>query len=238
MKNTYSRKTQTEERKNIRKTYSFVILSIAIVTALLFYGIPLVVRYAGFITDIKQSSEPFTTDDSTPPAPPQLDITTEATNQKDVDINGNSEPGSTLILSLNSQKQEVLVNKEGRFSLHVNLNEGSNTLSAVSRDTAGNESSKTQTYNLTYDITPPSLEITKPDNNHVYYGSEGRQITIEGMTESGSRLSINQRTVVVENNGRFVYTTSLTEGENIFTLKSEDKAGNASESELKLTFNN
>ena len=44
------------------------------------------------------------------------------------------------------------------------------------------------------------------------------------------------RIVVVESDGSFAFTTTLSEGENQFTVKASDKAGNSTEAVLKLNF--
>ena len=220
----------------MRSAFFLVFLTIGLITVIFFFGIPLVVRYAGLVTDIKQSSSPVNSEDSTPPPPPRLDDITKATNQTSIDINGSSEPGSTIVIFLNGDSHEVLTNKSGRFSYTAKLLDGDNTLKAIARDQKGNESAKTKTYEIVHDNNSPNVEIILPADGTEFYGSRQRQINIEGATEPDAKITINERFVVVGNDGKFKYTTNLSEGENTFTIKVEDNAGNASEKSLTISY--
>jgi len=69
----YSRLASVEERKNIKKAYWYVILSILALVFLIFFGLPTLVKFAGFIGDVAKSDKPVEINDTTPPAPPQFD---------------------------------------------------------------------------------------------------------------------------------------------------------------------
>ncbi|MEJ2441808.1 MAG: hypothetical protein P8Y06_02730, partial [Patescibacteria group bacterium] len=69
-----------------------------------------------------------------------------------------------------------------------------------------------------------------------FYGAKERQITIEGVTEEGVSLTINDRVVAVDEDGGFAFSTTLGEGENNFNIKSADKAGNQTEMDFKVSF--
>jgi hypothetical protein len=232
----YSRLTKTEEKKNIRRAYFFGFLTIALIVVFIFLGLPAFAKFAGFLTDLRKSSEAPEVGDTTPPAPPRLEPLPEATNNLQVEIKGSTEPGATVVLTLNNKQQELLANKEGTFSYTFSLADGENTLSAIAFDSAGNESQKTKKYKITYDNDPPELAIVKPEDGSKFYGAKQRQIVIEGMTEEGASVNINERLVVVEADGSFSFATSLSEGENQFSIKASDKAGNTTEKSLTLHF--
>lgn len=232
----YSHRARTEEKKNIRKAFLLTILTVGLVAVILVFGIPLVVKYAGLITDIRKSSTPIEVDDTTPPPPPKIDPLPDFTNQTNIDINGSTEPGATVTISVNRNTTEILANKSGRFSSNVGLNDGDNTIFAYSKDAHGNESSKTENINIVFDNEPPDLSISSPENGSEFFGSRQRQMTISGSTEESSSVSINERFVVVAGDGSFNYTTTLSEGNNEFKIKAEDRAGNSTEQNLTVTF--
>ena len=236
MKRKYSRKLSTERRKNNRKIVTLSALSLTVIVILFLYGIPLVVRYTEFITNIRSSNTPFASNDQTPPSPPRLDLSSDYTNREEIDINGSSEPGSTVELRINNSQIEVLTNKEGRFSTTVTLTEGDNRIRAKARDAAGNESSSSDEINVIFDKTAPEVEITSPSDGSTYYGQTQKQITIQGNTESNARVTLNDRIVIVENDGTFRRQYTLSDGDNVLQIKVEDQAGNSTEIELKVIY--
>ena len=232
----YSRYKSIEKRKNLKRTLLYLFLTFGLIVALIFYGIPALVKISALVLDLKQQSEPITQDDITPPAPPKLFSLPDATNSSSVEIEGSSEAGSTVVFNLNGNITETLTNNEGRFYQTLNLKLGENMLILHAVDMSGNESQKSQTHRIIYDNTPPELEITSPDDGQEFFGSRQRQIQIEGNTDPGSRVTINNRVVIVDENGRFGLTTTLSEGENNFRVKSTDIAGNETEAELTVYY--
>lgn len=232
----YSRLSKLEEQKNVRSTAIFVILTIAALAAFFFFGLPTVIKFSAFLTDIRKSGEPVEKDDNTPPVLPRFDPLPEATNNNRVELIGRTEPGVTVTLFLNGTQEEILANNEGEFTYSFSLNKGNNRVSALAKDSAGNESQKSSVIVITFDNQPPEIEMTSPQDGTQYYGSKQRQVVIEGKTEEKAAVNINGRIVVVESDGSFAFTTTLSEGENQFTVKASDKAGNSTETVLKLNF--
>jgi hypothetical protein len=232
----YSRLRTTEERKNLRTAVVLGVLTVLLIGGIFVFGLPTVAKFAAFLTDLRKSGEPVEVNDATPPAPPRLDSLPEATNKTSVEVSGESEPGATVILVLNGESREVLADSQGSFRLTFELNDGKNTLSASAKDASGNESQKTDEFTLTFDDEEPSLNITSPSEGASFFGSKQRQIVIEGTTEAEASLTINDRFVLVEEDGSFAFATTLSDAENTFNLKSQDKAGNQTEKSLKVNF--
>lgn len=232
----YSRKQKVEEKKNVRKIVTFSIISVTLVALLLVFGIQLIVRYTDFISSLSNSNTPFSRNDQTPPTQPRIDLANEATNRETIDINGSSEPGSTVIIRNNNDEIEVLTNKEGRFSTSITLVKGANIIRAKARDAVGNESFLTNEITIVFDDEEPELEIIKPVDNAQFYGTTQKQLTVEGKTESNARVTINERVVVVDSTGHFAHQYSLSDGQNSFKIKVEDEAGNAIEKEIVVTY--
>jgi hypothetical protein len=232
----YSRLARTEEKKNIKRAILFGVLTIGIIIAFVFFGLPTVARFAGFLADLRKSGSPIEISDTTPPAPPMLERFPEYTKDQQLKISGKTEPGATVTLFLNTNDEEIIANKDGEFNYTFKLRKGENTISAKAKDAAGNESQESKIYEVVFDNESPDLEITSPEEGKEYYGSKERQITIEGLTEDGVSLTINNRIVAVEEDGSFTFLTTLDEGKNNFNIKSTDKAGNQAEMDFTVSF--
>ncbi len=232
----YSRLASVEEKRNIKNAILFVALTIATITLIFFVGIPLLGKFAAFVSDIGKSDKPITNNDSTPPAPPRFNQFPDFTNQKNINLSGNSEAGANVKITFNGDEQSSLADKDGNFSFAFDLNDGDNIFSAIAVDTAGNVSQKTKEYKITFDNKAPDLTINSPSDGAQFFGSKQRQVTIQGTTEVGSKITINDRIISVDGTGKFQYTTTLNDGENKFNLKSTDEAGNITEKDLVLNF--
>ena len=236
MRKNYSRLASVEERKNVRSAFLFVILTIVTIALLFFVGIPLLGKFTAFISDLAKSNKEISGGDTTPPAPPRFNTFPEFTNNVRVTISGNVEAGVTVKVAFNGREQEGLSDKDGNFSFDFPLNDQNNNFSGIAIDGAGNMSHRTKDYKITFDNKVPELTIDKPADGAQFFGSKQKQVTIEGKTDAGTEVSINDRVVQVADDGKFVYTTTLNDGENIFNTKSVDQAGNITEKSLTLTF--
>lgn len=236
MSRSYPRFSSMEEKRNIRKAFTYGVLTIGSIVIIFFFGLPVLVKFAGFIGDIAKSDKPIEIADTTPPAPPRFNSFPEETNQLYVDLSGSSEGGVDVILSLNRKEQTVLADSSGAFSVKFALNKGENTFSAKARDQAGNVSQPTETMKIIYDNDPPSLEISSPNDGAKFFGSRQKNLSINGKTEATAEVTINDRVVSVNDDGTFSFKTTLSEGDNTFTIKATDKAGNSSEKALTVNY--
>jgi hypothetical protein len=232
----YSRLASVEEKRNLKKALTFGGLTLLAIVILVIYGVPILGRFTAFVSDFGKSGTITTSTDTTPPAPPKFNTFPDFTNQNKIDLSGNSEAGASIKLTFNGQETENLANRDGHFLFTVTLVNGENSFYAMAVDPAGNEGQKTDTQTIVFDNKPPELSIENPENGAQFFGTKQRQTTIQGTTESNARITINDRVVSVDDNGRFYYTTTLSEGENKFVIKSEDRAGNNVEQELILSF--
>ena len=220
----------------MRRAFVFAVLTFAAILGVLFYGLPSVAKFASFLTDLRKSSLPVDKSDTTPPAPPRLERLPEATKDAEIIINGVTEEGATVILTLNGKDEEVIANAEGKFAFSFPLKKGENEIIAKVKDKAGNESQPTNAILIVFDNETPNLDISYPSDGAQFYGEKDRQLVIKGTTETGVALTINDRLVKVEEDGAFTFATSLGEGANSFNFKSTDKAGNQAEKTLSVNF--
>jgi hypothetical protein len=237
MRHSYSRLQSVEEKKNLRSTIIFTVLTVAAIVLLIFVGIPLFGRLSVFISDLRGGGKAISKNDTTPPAPPKFNYFPAFTNQQTASVSGTSEPGATVSLIFNGSNQQVIVDKDGNFSFNLQLVDGVNTLSASAVDSSGNTSQKSKDYTLTFNNKPPALTIVSPADGTSFFGSNQRQITIQGTTDTGSQVVINDRIISVDDNGSFQYTTTLNDGANLFTVKATDQAGNSTQKDITLNFN-
>jgi len=233
----YSRLESVEQKKNFRSAILLIILSIAAIAILIIVGIPALGRVASFVSDLRGSTSQSKSNDKTPPAPPRFGTYPDFTNQQSVSLSGTAEPEAIVKLTFNGTDQEVLVDKDGNFSFqNLNLFDGDNFFSAVTVDPAGNLSQKTADKKIVYDNKPPELSIDSPADGSAYFGSGQRQITIQGTTDAGVSITINERIVAVDESGKFQYTFTLNAGANKLIVKSVDQSGNSTEKEITLNF--
>jgi len=231
----YSIRLKTEERKNIRKAYLLIAITFVLLFFIANYGLKLATKFSDFLLEIKKGSEPVEISDTTPPPPPTFESLPSTTNQDTIEVKGLTEAGSTVSIVFKGKKEEIIANNEGKFLLTLKLSEGINRITATSTDKSGNVSQKTEV-EITLDKTPPSLDITKPQDKSEFFGSRQRQVIIEGKTEENAKVQINDRWVVVERDGSFSFVTTLSEGENKFLIKAEDEAGNKTEKTITLSY--
>ena len=117
----------------------------------------------------------------------------------------------------------------------MNLQTGNNIFSAAAVDSYGNISQQTSDNTIVYNTKPPSLNINSPSDGSGFFGSTQAQVTIQGTTDSGSGITINDRIVSVDDNGNFSYSTTLNSGSNQFKIIATDQAGNTTETEADFT---
>lgn len=232
----YSRLSRIEDSRHNKTATKFAVLTIGLILALVFLGIPLVTRLAGFVTNIEEEPKAININDQTPPAPPKLNNVVEFSKENEVKIEGNTEAGATLKLFVNEESRELVADASGSFSTKITLKKGDNQIYATSRDTVGNESQKSRTYTIVFDNEAPKVEITKPQNGQNFFGSKQKQIAVEGITDPEAQVTINDRVVVVSSDGKFIYSTELGDGSNNFNIKSTDKAGNQTETNVEVNY--
>lgn len=234
--NRYSRRDSVEEKKNIKKAYLYVALSIIAISFLIFLGLPALIKFAGFLGDLGKSNKPVDITDITPPAPPQFDSIPEFTNNQKLEIAGTSESGAVVTIFANGNTNEIIANSDGRFSFLFNLDKGDNTIEASAKDSSGNESTKTKINKITFDDTEPVIENLTPTDGSSFYGSGQRQLVIKGTINEKVNLLINERVVSVKDDGTFSFATTLSEGVNSFEVKASDLAGNETKQSFSVNF--
>jgi hypothetical protein len=232
----YSRLASVEQKKNIKRAYSYIFLSILAVVFLVLFGIPLLVKFAGFVGDIAKSDKPVEINDITPPAPPHFDDIPDFVNNESIEITGTAESGATVRIRANNNDYEITANNEGVFTFMFNLKKGENSIDAIAIDSANNKSTQTQTQKIIFDSEEPKIEILSPSNGDNFYGSSQKQLNLKGTVDGVAEITINDRFVALKDDNSFVFNTSLNEGSNEFKIKAVDPAGNETETSITVNF--
>ena len=118
----------------------------------------------------------------------------------------------------------------GHFALPLTLVEGINQLdiSLVS----ATETIATTTQAVVLDRTAPPLALTKPKDKDTV---DGPNVTIEGKAEPGATVLVNDRSVIVGQDGSFSDTVTVPAGPLALTVIARDRAGNETKTQLTVT---
>ncbi len=231
----YSRLAKVEEKRNVRSAIVFGGLTILILILAMFYGVPLVARFATLLSNLKGSKDAVDITNLPPPPPPNISTPPEFTNQQNLHIEGTAQPGATVDIFFNSQTKEIIIGSDGKFSGDYSLIKGANTLYAIAKNRAGTSASSKK-FTITYDTEPPKLDVTQPKNGDNFYGDKQKQLSIQGATDLEASVTINGRVAIVENDGTFQTTFDLNSGANSFTITAQDRAGNKKEVTVSVNF--
>ncbi|HET6320352.1 MAG TPA: Ig-like domain-containing protein, partial [Chloroflexota bacterium] len=182
---------------------------------------------------------------SPPPALTLIAPETALTRLTTVDISGVLPPGvdhgaaDGLRLFVNGRLERERAVPDGQtFTLRdVGLDEGENSIQAALFNAAG-EGQLSAEISIVRDTTPPAIRISSPGADSTAYESSA---TLRGRTEPGASLEVQaERTGEkldpnVGEDGIFETTLPLEMGNNTFTLRSVDAAGNRSSARLNVT---
>jgi len=224
-----TRLSRLEERRNSRRAVILILGTIILLALAVFGGIPVLVKMAIFWGDLKASKMPVDKTDLIPPPPPSFSLPYDATNSARQTISGSSEAGSTVYLTLNGESVgNVMAKDDGTFVLgDVTLKSGDNALVAVAMDPAENKGNASAEVDVYYSNKPPELtvETSMVANN---------KVEIKGTT-NGVGLTVNERRIIIGQNGKFATTINLNPDEKTLLFVAVDRAGNQTRQEVTLS---
>lgn len=198
-------------------------------------GIPLLIRFAVFVGNLKSAPEPASQKLIAPP-PPTLDPLPEATNSAQIAVSGLSQPNYLVEVYLNQREAgRITSQSDGSFKNILTLSEGENEIYALAIDQEGNSSEPSGKIVVIYQTTPPDLEVTQPKDKENFI-SESNKIEVVGKTNPEASIWVNDHLVVVDKDGNFKYPLSLSLGENTIKVIAKDKAGNQTERVLTVSY--
>lgn len=232
----YARRVARKSRANFLVT---LIIIVFLGYASLQWILPNLVGGIGFVKGLikpsAKTSQNLTADVTL--APPVLNIPYEATNTAQIDIGGYGNPHSKVSLYLDDDKVDTTqVQDDGTFVVkNVSLKLGTNNIYGKSEGDNNKESFPSKTIQLIFDNEKPSLDISSPSDGQTVQGGD-KKITINGKTEPEAQVMINNNRVVLDKDGNFSSTQDLNDGDNNFTIRATDKAGNYTEVARKVTY--
>jgi len=171
-----------------------------------------------FAGNVGTGSWSFGVDTAAPTLIVDTPVDGTATNVNEITIAGRTEAGASLTI----QVQPVTVREDGSFSHVQPLVEGFNLITLTSTDLVGN--SATVTITVILDVTAPSISNLLASTGTL----TNKDTTIlTGTLSEPATLTINDNEILVNADGTFSASVSLTEGDNTITLVATDPAGNS-----------
>ena len=215
---------------------------LGILGALLIFVLPQVFFQLSLLFDSSEGdiTRVVTDDDSGLLLPPEFDTLPTATNSAQLVVHGFSQSASEVELFINDiGKERVAITKaDGSFRIrNVRLFEGENVLTLVAYDKRGNTSAHSDPEYVHYKRGAPKLAIQEPDDNKKNTGDD-REVTIVGLTDADSEVTINGRWIRVKADGTFSHSVQLAEGDNEYRVVATDEAGNETVVTRKVTYSN
>lgn len=231
-----SRLAKKEKQKLQRQTAFYIVAGVASLLLFIFVLMPLIIR--GFFALIDREDPAASERSGVPPQVPVLAATPpEATSSGSLLLEGFASADSKVVFVLNAREAaQTRVNEEGAFSQAIVLDEGDNELVIYGVNDQGQESLKTRSYAILFDLTPPPIELEYPQDGEVVEFRRNQTITIKGQTEPEARVFINDRFVWADQEGLFSANYHLSEGKNTIQLRAIDKALNESEKTIEVEF--
>lgn len=170
-------------------------------------------------------------------APPVFIIPYQATNSAQIDIKGYATADSKVELYLDDElKDTIRVVEDGTFTFkNTSLSLGTNNIYGKTIDEKDTASLASKNIQLIYDNTRPTLSVSEPEDGKVVTGGD-KNVKISGKTSGGIQVAINGAPVIVDKDGNFSTTLSLNDGDNNFTIRAADPAGNYTEIGRKVTY--
>ncbi|MFZ1081171.1 MAG: Ig-like domain-containing protein, partial [Candidatus Kryptoniota bacterium] len=168
------------------------------------------------------------TKDSTPPTLTVISpINGLITNASSVSVYGTVVDSTAVTVTVNGTS--VVVASDS-FRTSAALIEGTNTITVIATDAAGNTTTAVVRTVRRYSVAPV-ITISNPSNGLI---TNQASVTISGSVQDSTAvtLTINGSPVTVGTGGSFSQQVSLAEGTNVYTISATDAAGNTGSKQI------
>lgn len=225
-----------DERKTIKKTVYFSILSIILAILLFTFGVGTLAKFAEFLDVLLGKNQSSQTADKNAPIAPKLDDLPEATNSADLPVTGFSQGAIKVFIYKNSEKVgEAKVDGLQFEYKDLTLKEGDNEITAISVGENDRESPTSDAQKVTLDTKEPSLTVESPTEGQSFSGNN--RIIVSGKTEKDVQVTANGFLANINSaEGKFEVAVPLKEGDNDIEVKATDPAGNTKSQKLRVHF--
>ncbi len=235
-----SRLNRTLEKKTKKNLYLSLVGIVIVLFLLIKYGIPSLINFSLFLANGKdQQLAAKITQNQQILLPPILTQSFTATNSAMITVNGSATPKQKVELFVNNNLTDITDTKDdGSFSFtSVTLNSGSNTITAKAKSN-NKESDFSNSLTISYANKAPSLSVDSPSDGQTFSGGSQQDVTVKGKTDSGDiRVTVNGFWAIVNANGNYSYSLHLQNGSNSIKVIAQDSAGNQTEKDLNVNFN-
>lgn len=225
---------RVKNKRATRQAFLYLFLSVAIIFAMIAWGVPAAARLAGMMIT-KDTGVGGVTELS--PTPPIFSDIPEATNSGMITVSGFAQPGVEVELFVNgTEYKKILSDDAGVFEFQkVNISDGDNSIYAYAVSSRGQRSEKSKAYTIVLDKTAPAITLSSPAEGEVFRGSTQRIATFQGIiSEESSRVFIGERMAIVQTDGSFSLPYQMIEGDQEIIIKAIDEAGNENELTVKI----
>lgn len=232
-----TRLQRKREKDSLRQAFKYLLLVLGLLFLMTRFGLPALVKMATFLGELNSNKQPMEKQADLPILPPRLNPLPMATTSAEINISGYSQPGITIKLFLRGISiEETITDANGEFNFNkIHLKDGENELYAEANDNQGLVSKPSSTYKVLVDTQAPKLEISQPSGGQRFFDKDS-PITVTGLTEPGLTLLINNRFVLVKDDGSFETSIILIPGDNRIEFLAKDLAGNETKQSLEINY--
>lgn len=232
-----SHRIKSQEKKLVKRVFITVVTIIALCMFSIYIGLPILAKTIVLLSSFRKDTTTNTTlSDASVVFPPVLNPLPEATNSAKIVVSGSTQADTTVKLKLNDNEElKITPDKDGKFkSKTITLRIGENKIvaSAIKKNSISDEITPVI---IQYLKDNPKLEITYPKDGDKIT-SDNPNITMTGTTDSANTLTINDRFVIVNGNGKYSFDTKLSNGDNEYKFVVTDPAGNKTTQEIKFSY--
>lgn len=230
-----SHRIKVEEKRALKKLLTTLAIFVFTLLFFIYIGLPLLAKIIVTLSSLQRekisnkiTAEPII-------QRPILDSLVAATNSATVTFSGYGEKEATVKILINNEEvARTLTDSDARFiTQDIKLVEGLNVITAISLKDS--QESSPSSLSITYIQKPPKLDILTPSEGQKFSG-ELKDIRITGETDPGNKVTINERLVIVNQEGKFNFPFTLSSGDNFLKIVATDKAGNQTIVERKVSF--
>lgn len=231
-----SRLYKSQEKKLLRKSILYIVGIIVIIFLLIKVAIPALVNFSLFMATLRGDNTTATSKNSPNYImPPIFAATFSATNSATVNVNGTAAAKEQIILYVNNNPVDTVDVKDDTTFVfkNVTLSPGLNTIKAKAKKD-NKTSDFSDSFTITFANKQPTLTVDTPHDGDIFHQST---IQVYGKTDPDDNVTVNGFIAIVDTNGQYSYNLSLTPGDNQIKIITQDNAGNTSERNLKVTYN-
>lgn len=221
--------------------YLYLFGIIVILFVLIKFGVPALINFSLFLAHNKDQAAATKASSQSPSIllPPSLNQSFTATNSATITVTGTATANQKVELYVNNNLTDIVSTKnDGSFTFKdVSLISGQNTIEAKAK-VDNKESDFSEPIMVSYEKSAPSLSVDSPQDNQTFSGGNQQDITVKGKTDNNNiHVTVNGFWATLDANGNYSYTLHLQNGSNQIKVIAQDEAGNQTEKDITVNFN-